>query len=1684
MTTLQKATAAANGYHGSAIRRCNEAKLIVEALDTHESHDGIAEVRKALHKVQEAGVAAEEAFAAVLLKVTRDEEVETWKDRAETVSNTTAEAAALCLRSIGVAEGKLRAAAAHAGQAAAAAAAVAPAATPGRLVEALKPNLLTIDATPIEVRQWKRKLVTYLRRSGVPNWQDVSDQHSVFFGCMESAVEDRVMHHDRYEDTAAVLPADPVPDGSSLVELLDEVYLEEVPLFNRRLEFFQMRQRTGEGETVEQFVELLEARAREAEVHLMSREDLIMFRCHTGIVEEGMLVEWRRLETPSLPEMKRAMTRYKAGKAQKKALKKDRERDARAARARDKDSGGGGGGGKKKRSPSRRRAVPPEWKELCLRCGNKGHMAADCSKRREDVNCDSCGRQGHTSKVCLTSYEEKKPSSPKKRDKTPGPSVRVTKEASQEPWMTEDESEGEADLVHLVRAAAGGHRSTPVLRAMIRQGTMRGVEVKCTPDTGATRTVVAADMVRRLGLATTASSARLYTAKAGERMECSRQASFHMRARTTDGRPGPLIVVEALVSKDLTDEVLVSWHDLIRLGVLSSTFPAVDVAQVRKVESADGLREELMGDFPDVLSDFLSKDMRVKGDPMSIRFKEGVSFSPFRVTRCRQVPLHMKDDADALLADLEMKGVLGRLECDETTENLFRGHFVPKPGGKGVRLVTDYTPINPYIERPVHPFPSPDIVFQSVGKDSKWFAKLDALHGYYQIPLAPESQKLTAFLLPQGRFYYRVAPMGLNPSGDWWCRKSDEAIAGLPGVLKLVDDILVHAPSLVELRGRIRGVLQRCRAHGIVLSKKKFEVGRSVHFAGHNVTDGGIKPDEERLGAISEFPTPHDTHQLRSFLGLANQLGNFLPDLAAGTVQMRGLLRKRTAWVWTPDHEKEFVAVKQLLTSAPVAHYFDPQLESKLLTDASRSGIGFALIQEGPDGHKRLITCGSRGLNSAEARYAPVELECLGVVYAIQKCAFYIMGAPKPFTVVTDHKPLLGVFNKPLSETPNPRLQRLRLKVVGANVRLTWEGGKHNLIADALSRAPVSAAAPLDAGEQQEEAVFVRALVEGNADAASWLYLEAQEDDDYQKLLGAHLGGTSVRNLPPDHPAHCYKGVWDQLSTTEGPAGRLLLVLDGARIVVPRRARRKILELLHRPHAGVVKTQQAARQLYYWPGMSAAVSDAVEKCELCAAALPSKPLASALAPTTASRPMQAVGLDLFHAGGRDYLVMVDRYSGYPFVQCLSSTTAAAVTRALAGWWELFGFPSVIRADGGPQFRCQEFLAFCNERDIELETSSPYNPRSNGLAEAAVKNCKKLLLKCISGGENYADALLEFRNCPRPDGFSPAQLMFGRRMRTALPAAAGAFEPIALEAAEEARKKTHEAALADIGTRRLDKFHEGDEVWVQNRITGVWDKDAIVLGQRNGGASFSIYFPESEKISWRNERFLRMKKSGGETPQSDEHRKIANSPPPLPTDRVSPSFDPHPLRRSERIRQKNKVNKLDGVIRRVRFAKEVTIFHFDPDDVVKCNFVFPDGRRQQHREEGGGAHHGRLHTDDGELVRVPRVRAAHAVDGDGHGDAVAGGRGVPRGAVVGPAATGQEAVAAGGFPRPGPTRLRDGLPVPRPAPLLGASARPVLDAWGGGRGPLRGAALGTAWPPLPPPAASFGPWAGPAVAPGG
>ena len=175
------------------------------------------------------------------------------------------------------------------------------------------------------------------------------------------------------------------------------------------------------------------------------------------------------------------------------------------------------------------------------------------------------------------------------------------------------------------------------------------------------------------------------------------------------------------------------------------------------------------------------------------------------------------------------------------------------------------------------------------------------------------------------------------------------------------------------------------------------------------------------------------------------------------SVKLRELTSKKNAFLWSEDYQKEFEQVKSLLT---VTH-FNPALPVTMLTDASHlHGLGFAMGHYA-DGQFKLVTCGSKALTPTQQRYATIELECLAVHFAITKCSFYSKGLPH-FTVATDHKPMEGIFKKDLFEVQNPRLQRMREKLLPYTFTVKRVAGKGHHIADALSRAPLFAPANLD----------------------------------------------------------------------------------------------------------------------------------------------------------------------------------------------------------------------------------------------------------------------------------------------------------------------------------------------------------------------------------------------------------------------------------------------------------------------------------------------------------------------------------------------------------------------------------------------------------------------------------------------
>jgi transposase InsO family protein len=264
-------------------------------------------------------------------------------------------------------------------------------------------------------------------------------------------------------------------------------------------------------------------------------------------------------------------------------------------------------------------------------------------------------------------------------------------------------------------------------------------------------------------------------------------------------------------------------------------------------------------------------------------------------------------------------------------------------------------------------------------------------------------------------------------------------------------------------------------------------------------------------------------------------------------------------------------------------------------------------------------------------------------------------------------------------------------------------------------------------------------------------------------------------------------------------------------------------------------------------------------CSACIALLPSQQHEPLLM-DRARYPMEKVSVDLFELAAIAYLVVVDRYSGYPFVARLRTTTTAAVCLVLLRWFCEVGFPRVLKSDNGPQFR-GPFKDWCDEYSVEHVTSSPYNAQSNGLAEAAVKGMKHLLVKVganVSGPE-FRLALLAWRTAPRADGYSPSFAFYGRHLRTQLPAARGPMVPLATPVGDAAtdfegvrdRGATRAAVLA--GGRDLPPLQVGDKVHFQKTDEGHWHEHGRVT-EILSGRSYMVATPGGDFR--KNRRHLR------------------------------------------------------------------------------------------------------------------------------------------------------------------------------------------------------------------------------------
>ena len=242
----------------------------------------------------------------------------------------------------------------------------------------------------------------------------------------------------------------------------------------------------------------------------------------------------------------------------------------------------------------------------------------------------------------------------------------------------------------------------------------------------------------------------------------------------------------------------------------------------------------LISAFSDTFAEDLEGRPLLVGPDEEITYEEDPSVTPLNVARPRITPIGWRAEADLLVRKLLKSCIIERV--NHCTKWCSPATFVPKPSGKGLRLVTDFRAINKHIKRPVYPFPDVNQLKSNIPPDTKFLAKLDFSSGYYQVGLAEKSRDLTCFLLPQGRFRYTRTPMGLASSGDLFVSRTMKIISDLPGIQALVDDVLVVASSFKQLIHRLYVLLQRLQKNQATISLKKFDINRALDVAGTNIT--------------------------------------------------------------------------------------------------------------------------------------------------------------------------------------------------------------------------------------------------------------------------------------------------------------------------------------------------------------------------------------------------------------------------------------------------------------------------------------------------------------------------------------------------------------------------------------------------------------------------------------------------------------------------------------------------------------------------------------------------------------------------------------------------------------------------------------------------------------------------------
>ena len=566
---------------------------------------------------------------------------------------------------------------------------------------------------------------------------------------------------------------------------------------------------------------------------------------------------------------------------------------------------------------------------------------------------------------------------------------------------------------------------------------------------------------------------------------------------------------------------------------------------------------------------------------------------------------------------------------------------------------------------------------------------------------------------------------------------------------------------------------------------------------------------------------------MKSLLGMAQYVSRFIPDYATITTPLRLLTRQDTPWKWEQEEQRALDKLKEALVGDQVMSYFDPRKKTEIIVDASPTGLGGLLVQEG-----KVLGYASRALSDVESRYSQTEREMLAVVWGVEHFHLYVYGAQ--FSVITDHKPLIGIFKN--HKQISPRMERWKLRLMPYDCQLIYRPGRDaENPADYMSRHPC----PTAREEQNLAEDYVNYVCTNAVPKAMTLEeikQETRNDAEMQAVIKAVE--TDQWNVPE---VQNYKKLKEELSVFNG------LVLRKNRIVIPSTLRSKSVDLAHGGHQGIVKTKQLIRDKVWFPGIDKLAEEKVKNCLSCQAALTKSPPLEPLRMTSLPSGRKEVAVDFagpFPSG--DYIMVVtDEFSRFPEVEILTSTSARAVIPKLDAIFARQGIPDILKSDNGPPFNGHEFKNFSDYLGFKHRRITPYWPRANGEAERLVQTLEKSIRIAHLEGKNWKQELYKFlrqyRATPHSTTkVSPSEALNSRKLKTTIPELpiSTPQDPSASIAQRDVLQKQKMKVYADLMAHAQEREIKPGEVVLmrqlkQNKLSTPYNSKPFIVEEKKG-----------------------------------------------------------------------------------------------------------------------------------------------------------------------------------------------------------------------------------------------------------